>query len=208
MPKRRPEELAMPEAPQLDPIPEPESPALSTKAAVFSFLLGQGYILSKSKVYNDAKHQPDGTPPLLTPNAEGVFDQACLERYVKTAGLRKKTGQPQTAEQLEIDDLARRKAEASAKAMEVKAEREQMELDLSRGDYIERARVEDMLAARARVLKSSLLSFGRIAIEEVISLTGGNLTQAPAALAMYEEAAESWLGAYAQAGELSAEAPH
>lgn len=168
---------------------------LETPFAVWKHLNSEGYKIGKSAVYDHAKAGK------LRPNAGGDYTEKEIRAYVELAGLKKKAADEKPS------DLQARKAEAEVSRLESQAAMFRHKREVAEGKYIERAQHERDLADRARILKASLTNFFRTHVDDIISLAGGDEAAAPRVLSFCEDRLETWLDAYARAGEITMEPP-
>lgn len=156
-----------------------------------AWLREQGWKISDSTIYN---HH---TRNLINPRADGLYHEADLLRYAQNT-LKRKDG----AGSEKLEALQERKALAEIERAEVQAAKMRLQQEILEGKYITKEQHEREMAARARLLKADVLNFGRLYVEDLIHLVGGDPAQAPEALAIFERQAEQWLNRYAVQGEI------
>jgi hypothetical protein len=155
------------------------------------WLRGQGYKISDSTIYSHRNRN------LVNPRPDGLYHEADLLRYAQTTLKRKDGG---GSEKLEA--LQERKVLAELERAEAQTAKMQLQHEILEGKYIKREDHERDLATRARLLKADMQNFGRLMVENLIHLVGGDPGRAPEALAFVERHVERWLHHYAARGEI------
>lgn len=137
-------------------------PCFENVAAVVKHLHAQGYKIKKSKVYADAQKR------LLQVDPDGRVTELAVRAYA--AGLEKKSSiRPE-----DIEDRSVRKLENEIKALEVRAEAAQFDLDIKKGKYILRSELEMELAARAAVFEAGFRFFIQAKAGDIIEAVAGD----------------------------------
>ena len=151
----------------------------------------QGFAVSKNTIYNHIG------PGKIEPTPEGYSQRQAL-RYAEDH-LKRRDGSRGESR----NSLQRRKQEAEIARILAQTRLAELKAAIAEGKYIPREQVEADLAARARVLKADLLTFGRLHIDDLVVMLHGDPARAPEVLAWFEGQVEAWLHRYATAGELS-----
>jgi len=163
--------------------------SLKTVREVADFLQSAGYSIGKSAVSN---HIRDGK---LKRDAKGKFPIKAVEKYAaQWLG-----GHVPTAP-AELVDLQEKRLEAEVKKLEEQGEHWRMKNLIANRLYVERARVERDLAARARVLKSDLGNFMRSTADEMVALVAGDPDKIPDLIELYQNRLERWMDRYSREG--------
>ena len=197
-----PPKLKLVDKPDGGPSPGREVLSFRTLAEVLRHLTDQGYKLGKSKIYADSTWK-NGKPPLIAPDPEGNFTSEVIKAYITAADLRKLDNTRASDPDLDkLDALSERKLIAEVEKLEAQRDNTRLEHEIKAGKYILRSEHEADLADRARLLKGQVLNFGKLRVDDIIELVGGEAQKAPDALALWEREVERFFGAYAKAGRI------
>jgi len=158
---------------------------------VAAYLSEQGWKVSENTAYN---HRDRG---MLRPDRDGLFRESDVLRYA-ASNLKRKDGGG--SERLEA--LQERRALADIVKAEVQTAKARLQQEIMEGKYITKEEHFRAMATRARLLKADMLNFGRLYVENLIHIVGGDPGQAPEALAFVERQVEQWLNRYATQGEI------
>jgi hypothetical protein len=158
---------------------------------VAAFLSELGWKVSENTVYN---HRDRG---LLRPDKDGLFREAEVMRYAAN-NLKRKDGSGSE----KLAALLERRALADIVKAEAQAGKARLQQEIMEGKYITKEEHFRAMATRARLLKADMLNFGRLYVENLIHIVGGDPGQAPEALAFVERQVEQWLNRYAVQGEI------
>ncbi len=159
---------------------------------VAAYLSELGWKVSENTVYN---HRDRG---LLRPDKDGLFREAEVMRYAAN-NLKRKDGSGSE----KLAALLERRALADIVKAEAQAGKARLQQEIMEGKYITKEEHFRAMVTRARLLKADMLNFGRLYVENLIHIVGGDPGQAPEALAFVERQVEQWLNRYAVQGEIS-----
>lgn len=173
------------------PTAPPAGLTFKNQAAVVAFLQGEGWKIQKSALNNHVKGGK------LRPRPDGHFDETAVLRYAQKH-LKRADGTGSES----LEALQEKKVRAEIARAEVQAAKMQLQQDILEGKFIKRADHERDLAARARLLKSSLINWVREYVDELIEMLGGDASRAPEALAFSERHVEAFLNRYADQGRI------
>ncbi|CAG36304.1 hypothetical protein [Desulfotalea psychrophila] len=134
------------------------------KADVLRYLQETGWQLRKQTFYN---HCGDGK---LKKNRSGLYSKQAVKKYAETwlvhIGLGSTVGEAE-------ENLAKQKTKKEIDRITTSEQHERFKLDILRGKYIERSKVELELASRAVVLDHGLDYLIKSNVAEMVALVGG-----------------------------------
>lgn len=171
-----------------------ERPADSfrNKKAVLDYLKTEGWQISQSQFYAHCKER------YLRPDKEGKYTLKAVEKYAKTWLKLAATGEKINTE---YDRKMERKLDAEIKAAEVRADREQFELETKRGRFIPRDEFELAIVGRAVAFMAHLNHTVQTNAAEWIEIVGGDQTRAPELVQAISRAIEQRMGDFAADAE-------
>jgi len=169
-----------------DETPKGSGHIFSTQLEAMSYLLGQGYKVSKSKFGRDL------AKGLIPTTTEGLFEANGLMGYAKVHCKARARADDEAAGSAALERLR-----ADAEHKRVMAERGRLKLEQEQGRLIPREDHERDLAARAAFFRRELLTWGPRLGAQIILAVGGEESRLQDYLDLWDEAVETWLDAWA-----------
>jgi hypothetical protein len=156
---------------------------------VMSYLIEQGYKVSKSKIYRDAENGKI----TVTTDDSGNKSVAALAAWEYAEKHLEKVG----ANKGDLKNLQATKLMQAIKIQEVEHLRKTFDLEKEQGKYIPRADFESELAARAAVLESGFRHLFNVKAREWIAIVGGKPERTADFLAALNAGLDEQLNTYA-----------
>lgn len=156
---------------------------------VYQHLQGEGYKVSKSKVYADAK------AGILRQSENGNFTVRAVNTYVKVCALQK---DGDFGSDDEISSLSTQKLRGQARVAEIDAEIKALELEHRRGKLVSIDDYNSDFARAALILKNSGLQFFESRTKEIIFRCEGDPGSAEALSSWLVEEFRQWLHGFSQ----------
>ncbi len=156
--------------------------------AVLNYTEENGRKLKKTKLFDDIrkgrlKKQPDGT-----------FRQRDVDRYMASLPM---AGTPDIVAE-KAADRQRRREEADIRKAEASAAREEFDLAVKQGQFVQRARVHLELAARAATLSAGLKTAFEARHLDLVALVDGNPKKGAALVEKLEALLDEALNEYSR----------
>ena len=156
---------------------------------VKDYLIGQGYKVSKSKIYRDAEN---GKITAVTDTAGNKSVSAIAaweyaEKHLEKTGVNKG----------DLKNLQAQKLMNAIRNQDIEYKRKAFDLDREQGKYIPRAEFESELAARAAVLESGFRNLFNLRVREWIAQVNGKPERAADFLASLNAGLDEQLNMYA-----------
>lgn len=156
--------------------------------AVLNYTEENGRKLKKTKLFDDIrkgrlKKQPDGT-----------FRQRDVDRYMASLPM---AGTPDIVAE-KAADRQRRREEADIRKAEASAAREEFDLAVKQGQFVQRARVHLELAARAATLSAGLKTAFEARHLDLVALVDGNPKKGAALVEKLETLLDEALNEYSR----------
>lgn len=152
---------------------------------VLDYLQLSGYKIAKSAFY--AKFLK-----LVKKNNDGIMRRSDVVAIIKKVGLKKRNDTE------EVGDEQAKKLEAEIRKLNAEAERREIQVAVMRGELVNRADVEQQLAARAAFLMDSLRNFGHSQLPQIIERTRGDITLAADMIDYYNRELEELFNYYSR----------
>jgi hypothetical protein len=169
-----------------------EPQVFATKKAVFEHLKEGGWQISQSQFYAHCKER------YLRPDKEGKYTLKAVEKYAKVWLKLAATGEKLNTE---YDRKMERKLDIELRAAEIRADREQLELDTKRGRFIPRDEFELAIVGRAVAFMAHLNHTVQSEAAEWIDIVGGDHKRAPELVPAISRAIEQRMGDFAADAE-------
>lgn len=161
------------------------------KADVYRFLKSAGWQISERTFYRQVG---DGK---LKKNRHGLYSLAAVRKFAETWSVRPSG---KTVHE-ESEDLTAMKLREEIARIRTTREREAFKLEIERGKFLPRDRVEMELAGRAVVLEAGFDHLVYTRAAEWIAITGGDPSRTDMLIAALMVAKNEWLNHYASAEE-------
>ena len=161
---------------------------IKTGTAVHAFLVGQGFKISRAKIYKDIEEGRLGK------GKDGTFSSDVLIAYAK-AFLEPIAGKG-------VDDAgsgaATKRLLADADLRTVMADRARLKLEAEQGRLMPREEHELALAARAQFFRNQVDVFCHLAASRILGCVEGNEAKLPDLIQLLRQETAVWLDAYAE----------
>jgi len=156
---------------------------------VKDYLIGQGYKVSKSKIYRDAENGKitavtDGSG---NKSVSAIAAWEYAEKHLEKTGVNKG----------DLKNLQAQKLMNAIRNQDIEYKRKAFDLDREQGKYIPRAEFESELAARAAVLESGFRNLFNLRVREWIAQVNGKPERAADFLASLNAGLDEQLNMYA-----------
>jgi len=161
----------------------------SSLLEAMKYLTGQGYKVSKSKIYRDAEN---GKITVDT-DAAGNKSVTALAAWEYAEKHLEKTG----VNKGDLKNLQAQKLMNAIKIQEIEHRRKTFDLEKEQGKYIPKAEFESELAARAAVLESGFRNLFNLRVREWIALVNGKPDRAADLMAALNQGLDEQLNTYA-----------
>ena len=175
---------------ELEAEANPDLRRFSNPTEVHAYLVGAGWKVSKSKVYED-RNKIDRQP-------DGKYTKKAVDEYARYSGLERIDGSGQES------DEAKRKARADAEYREEQLKKIQRENETEAGLWVRKSEVEQKHTAKLALLLTAVGNFinsGKL--EEACELVGGSKEKATEFKAFFGREFRAMLGEYAKRPEFT-----
>lgn len=163
---------------------------ISTKVKqdVLTYLQETGWNIKKQTFYN---HCSAGK---LQKNRQGLYTVRAVKKYAETELVHLGLGDTVTGSQ---ENLAKEKLRKEIKRIETSEEADRFKLEVLKGKYIERSKVELELSSRLVVLDHGLEYLFKTNLAEMVAIVGGDLDKASLLLELLLRKKDEQLTAFA-----------
>lgn len=147
----------------------PQEPVLENILAAVGFLNSQGYKLSKSKAYNDAKSG------MLKVRDDKTITESEALAYAARVGLEKVVPGASGS----VEEMQTRKIEAELNLSKAREEKLRFELERERGKYLLKTDVAVENATKFGAIEAGIKHLMRTKVADFIAMVGGDGKKAP-----------------------------